>query len=200
MTQLERTLEVDCETGQTRKEISLPKRTGVSTRFSPDRSYWAAIDRETPDLRMGAIAESSEVIRLSGHQDAINYIAFSPTEKILATASIDRTARLWEWPGGRQLAVLAGHNGGLFHCDFSPDGRTLATAGGDSTVKLWNVSTGREVMTLEHNTAATVCVFSPEGNYLATGTVNGSYHFWRAATWDEIKDAEALNKREDVGP
>lgn len=55
-------------------------------------------------------------------------------------------------------------------------------------------------MTLQHDHPVTVCVFSPEGNYLATGTVNGSYHFWRAATWDEIKDAEALNKSEDVGP
>ena len=118
----------------------------------------------------------------------------------MATASLDSTARLWEWPNGRQLAVLAGHKERLFHCDFSPDGRTLATASGDKTVKLWNVSTRREVMTLEHDHPVTVCVFSPEGNYLATGTVNGSYHFWRAAKWDEIKDAEALNKREDVGP
>ena len=170
------------------------------TRFSPDRSYWAATDFETPDFRMGATSESSEAIRLSGHQSAIYSIAISPTENIVATASLDNTARLWEWPSGRQLAVLAGHKAGLFYCDFSPDGRTLVTASGDKTVKLWHVSTRREVMTLEHDHPVTVCVFSPEGNYLATGTVNGSYHFWRAAKWDEIKDAEALNKREDVGP
>jgi WD40 repeat protein len=200
VTQPERTLEVDCETGETRKEVSLPTGTGASTRFSPDRSYWAAVGGATPDFWMGATAESSEAIRLSGHQDASYSIAFSPTEKIVATASYDRTARLWEWPNGRQLAVLAGHKESQFYCDFSPDGRTLATASEDKTVKLWNVSTHREVMTLEHDHPVTVCVFSPEGNYLATGTVNGSYHFWRAAKWDEIKDAEALNKREDEGP
>ena len=173
---------------------------GAVTRFSPDRSFWAAIGGQTRDYRMGATAESSEATRLSGHQDGIFCIAFSPTENIVATASIDNTARLWEWPNGRQLAVLAGHKEGLFHCDFSPDGRTLATASGDKTVKLWHVSTRREVMTLEHDHPVTVCVFSPEGNCLATGTVNGAYHFWRAAKWDEIKDSEALNKREDVGP
>ncbi len=197
-----RALEVDCETGQTGKEISLPGMMSF-TKFSPDRRIWAAIGGTNDferDYCMGVTAESFEVTRLSGHKDGIYCIAFSPTENIVATASIDNTVRLWEWPNGRQLAVLAGHKEGLFHCDFSPDGRTLATASGDKTVKLWHVSTRRELMTLEHDHAVTVCAFSPEGNYLATGTVNGAYHFWRAAKWDEIKDSEALNKRENVGP
>src|SRR4030095_12304850 len=84
-----RAIEVDCETGQTRKEISLSGMNRAVTRFSPDRSTWGAINPQTLDYRMGATAESSEAARLSGHRDGIFCIEFSPTENIVATASID---------------------------------------------------------------------------------------------------------------
>jgi WD40 repeat protein len=182
------------------EKITLSGMRRAITRFSPDRSTWAAMNLQTLDYRMGSTAESSEAARLTGHRDGIFCLEFSPIENIVATGSIDNTARLWDWPSGRQLAILAGHKEGVFNCDFSPDGRTLATASGDKTVKLWHVSTRREVLTLEHERPATVCVFSPEGNYLVTGTVDGVYHFWRAGNWKEIGAIEANERREDPAP
>ena len=54
---------------------------------------------------------------------------------MLATASRDKTARLWDRQG-RELARLT-HNEYVDAVAFSPDGQVLATASGDKTARLW---------------------------------------------------------------
>jgi hypothetical protein len=57
----------------------------------------------------------------------------------LATASADKTVRLWDPASGQSHgAPLTGHTDAVLGVAFSPDGRLLATAGRDKTVRLWN--------------------------------------------------------------
>jgi predicted NACHT family NTPase len=64
-------------------------------------------------------------------------VAFSPDGGRVATASYDRTARLWDAASGKQLAVLKGHTDSVRSIAFSPDGSRLATASHDGTARLW---------------------------------------------------------------
>ena len=55
-------------------------------------------------------------------------MAFSPDGRLLATASYDETARLWDPATGECLRTLTGHDRFVSDVAFSPDGRLLATS------------------------------------------------------------------------
>ena len=66
---------------------------------------------------------------LVGHSERVTDLAFAPDGRTLATASLDRTVRLWSVASGQELLVLDGHTGPVRAVAFSPDGRMLASCG-----------------------------------------------------------------------
>jgi WD40 repeat protein len=58
--------------------------------------------------------------------------------KMLATVSVDGTAKLWDAATGEVKVTLTGHQGPVGSIALSPDGRTLATGSFNRTVKLWS--------------------------------------------------------------
>jgi len=75
---------------------------------------------------------------LTGHTDQIYAVAFSPDGKLLATASADTTARLWDVASHQLVGdPLTGHTNLVRGVAFSPDGTLLATTSLDHTARLW---------------------------------------------------------------
>jgi WD40 repeat protein len=75
------------------------------------------------------------------HDDALTALAFSRDGRYLATASSDRTARVWDLADLREVVRLP-HPTTVNAVAFSPDGRRLATASGEPfgashVVRLW---------------------------------------------------------------
>jgi WD40 repeat protein len=106
-------------------------------------------------------------------------VAFSPNGKYVATASDDKTARLWNVASGQEVFQFIGHTNQVKSVAFSPNGLYLLTGSDDTTARLWNVSTGREVRSFVSHTAPVRSVaFTPDGLHVLTGSGDKTARIW----------------------
>jgi WD40 repeat protein len=118
---------------------------------------------------------------LAGHERPIRQLAFSPDGKLLATASDDRSVRLWNVADGKELAVLgAPYMTNKIRClAFSPDGSRLAT-GGEQWATVWKLQPQPGMPNIAHKSQSNVfsIAFSPDGKILAFGCADGTIKLW----------------------
>jgi WD40 repeat protein len=82
------------------------------------------------------VATGKELHNLGGHTGIITAAVFSSDGKIVATASYDRTARIWDAATGKELYKLKGHRDYVVSLVLSPDDRFVVTASSDKTVRI----------------------------------------------------------------
>ncbi|MDZ8106308.1 MAG: ribosome assembly protein 4, partial [Nostoc sp. DedQUE12a] len=129
-----------------------------------------------------------EVNTLEGHSSPVYSVVFSPDGKTLASASQDKTIKLWDVSTGKAIKTLTGHSSRVYSVVFSPDGKTLASGSLDKTIKLWDVSTGKAIKTLTgHSSLVYSVVFSPDGKTLASGSDDKTIKLWDVSTGKAIK-------------
>jgi WD40 repeat protein len=81
-----------------------------------------------------------QLVVSTGHMRPIHAISISPNERILASASWDRTARLWNIENGQPIGSPLHHAHSVEFVSFSADGKLLATGCGDYNAYTWDVS------------------------------------------------------------
>jgi WD40 repeat protein len=131
--------------------------------------------------------QSDARLTLRGHTGIVWSVAVSPAGDLLATASGDRTVRLWETASGRLQRTLVGHQNFVHAVAFSPDGRLLATGSRDFSVKLWDPCRGLEIATLQgHKDAVRAVAFSLDGQTLVSAGEDKSLRWWSLALTQEV--------------
>jgi WD40 repeat protein/serine/threonine protein kinase len=118
---------------------------------------------------------------LTGHQDHLRTVVFSPDGSRLASAAADKTVRLWDPSGEHTLLRTTNEPAELA---FDPTGRFLAAQEEGGTVRVWETTTGNAV--LVHPRAVGIA-FHPTEHQLATGDLDGLVHLWDLTTQKEIR-------------
>jgi RNA polymerase sigma factor (sigma-70 family) len=123
----------------------------------------------------GLAQRPQERATLNGHTGPVSAVAITPNGRTLASASHDRTVKLWGVGSGKELATLEGHQGMVTCVAFSPDGKVLASGSWDRTVKLWDVGTAKERVTFKSDGGTVdALAFTPDGKTLAWGCQDGT--------------------------
>lgn len=112
----------------------------------------------------------------SHRQHHIQSAHFSPDGRLLAYASRDGRARLWDVEGEQVMADIPKQE-----CDllaFSPDSRILAGTA-DNEIWLWDVDAGRFLPSLVAGTKKVIAItFTPDGDRLISTDFAGFVYVW----------------------
>lgn len=110
---------------------------GPCLRFSPGERFVASGGGGRGSMKLWN-ANGEYLRTLTGHVEEVNKISISSDGELIASASDDKTVRLWNSSTGSCLKELKGH-ASMDNVSLSPDKQYLAASSKDNTLWLWNL-------------------------------------------------------------
>ncbi len=145
------------------------------------------------------------VKELKGHGDWINVLVISGDGKYLASASRDRTVKIWDMQTGQEISTLKGSPENIKGLIFLEKSAKVASSTGkwnkekkawEGEIKIWDIKAGKEVRVIKgHGDSIEGLAVSKDGKYLASASADQTVKIWELATG---KDVQTLKGHTDA--
>ena len=137
-----------------------------------------------------------ELVLPTGHSNGILNASYSKDGKYIMTASMDKTARIWDAYSGKLLSILNGHTDYVNNIRATDDSRLAITASNDNTIKVWTLPQGILKYDFKcDNCFRGVTASDPESKMLAIATGKGMVNIYNLKTGLLEKELKCHDKR-----
>ncbi len=134
---------------------------------------------------------------LTGLQDYILALSFSPDGKTLAASDAKGGLQLWDVATGKVRRTLTGHRDFIGSLAFSPDGQLLYGGCRDRQIRAWDVATGQVARHFKtYASSASQMVLSPNGTLLVSANDEGAVTLWDTASGKILLELAPVGDRE----
>ncbi len=165
-------------TGQDMLRLSTKAKGVTAITTSGDNKYTALAQGK--DLVMYSAGTDTKIKEFSGalpgqagnfnHTRDILDMRFNNKADLLATASADKSIKLWKIPSGDLITTLYGHTGAVVALRFADEDKFLVSASEDLTIRKWDMTTLKEVFSKKEHTKPLRCLdVSSDGKWIASG-------------------------------
>lgn len=164
---------------------ALPKLAGGAPKFVVTASADLTVKKWKVPKTPGDVRAADYTRR--AHDKEINAMAVAPNDQYFASASFDKTAKVWDLESGETVGILRGHKRGLWDIAFCQYDKLIATTSGDKTAKVWLLTDYTCTKTLEgHTNAVQRCRFANKNKQLVTSGADGLVKVW------DLKETECV--------
>ena len=147
--------------------------------FTGDPDHFAAASHDWKITLWDARQTAAPLQVLDGHENAVQSLAYSRQELLLASGSADKTVRVWNLD---TLALKRSYHGPrdfVTAVAFSQSGKLLAAGSLDGRIQIWSVLSSRRLRALNgHRGRIADIDFSPSGDQLASAGEDGTVRVW----------------------
>jgi len=133
---------------KTGEQVALLKqKTTRYIQFSPDGRSLVAAGGQTVRLwNLQPDLQNASWVDLGGHGGNVNWSTFSPDGLYIASASDDRTIRIWNAGIGQSTVPPSAHDSAVCSVAVSHDGAFIVSGSSDKLVRVWNARTGEPML------------------------------------------------------
>lgn len=140
-------------------------------------------------------ASMNNVKAFQAHAESVRDLSFSPSDFLFASASDDRTIRVWDFREAKMTIELKGHHWDAKCVDWHPIKSLLASGSKDNLVKFWCPKSGKEVCTLHgHKNTVTCTRWNRNGNWLVSGSRDQLVKIWDIRVMKEMSSLKGHSR------